>query len=93
MPAECKGESAAYPNLRTKIDLPTSYDARDHGLVSSVKNQGQCGSCWAFSAVQAVEGQLAKATKKVTDLSEQQVVDCDTVDKGCQGGLMHTAYN
>lgn len=91
VPAACTG-STPQPNMRKKDNpLPSSYDARDHNLVASVKNQGSCGSCWAFSATGAVEGQLAKATGKITDLSEQQTVDCDKVDKGCQGGLMHTA--
>jgi C1A family cysteine protease len=55
-----------------------------------------CGSCWAFSAVGALEGAVAIATGAkegdIIDLSEEQVLDCDRVDKGCAGGDMETAY-
>lgn len=64
--------------------------------MTPVKNQGQCGSCWAFSAVESVEGQLQKLTKKDTpvSLSEQQLIDCDMggIDQGCNGGLMFDAF-
>jgi C1A family cysteine protease len=63
----------------------------------SVKNQGQCGSCWAFSAVAAVEGRYHLTTKgkpKVdVAFSEQQVVDCDKTSQGCNGGWMNNAFN
>jgi C1A family cysteine protease len=78
-------------------DLPDNYDARTDNLVTAVKNQGQCGSCWAFSAVAAVEGALAKAGHTLTQYSEQQVVDCDTDARqqdgnmGCNGGEMNIA--
>lgn len=73
--------------------VPVSYDARDHGLVSNVKDQGQCGSCWAFSAVGAVEGARAKAGRALQQFAEQQVVDCDVNDgnMGCNGGFMDRA--
>merc|ERR1712070_288201 len=69
-----------------------SYDRRDHGAVNPVKDQGQCGSCWAFSTVANIEGVGAVETGKLLSLSEQQLVDCDTADSGCNGGLPSNAF-
>jgi len=71
---------------------PATYDWRDHGAVTPVKNQGQCGSCWAFSAVEASESAWFLANHTLIELSPQQVVSCDDVDQGCNGGDTPTAY-
>jgi hypothetical protein len=66
--------------------LSSPVDWRTKGAVNSIKNQGQCGSCWAFSAVSSMEGHHQIATGQLLSLSEQQVVDCDKTCGGCQGG-------
>lgn len=80
-------------SYRDVVDLPKSIDWRKKGAVTPVKNQGSCGSCWAFSTVAAVEGINQIVAGNLTSLSEQQLIDCDTsFNNGCNGGLMDYAF-
>merc|ERR1719198_1684916 len=67
-------------------------DWRKKGAVSAVKDQGQCGSCWAFSATEEIESQIFMITGKLPKLSTQQIISCDKTDDGCDGGNTETAY-
>lgn len=74
-------------------NLPESVDWRNEGAVTPVKDQGSCGSCWAFSATGSLEGGWYQKSGRLESMSEQQLVDCDRkFDKGCDGGDMETAY-
>ncbi|KAF9619641.1 hypothetical protein IFM89_007962 [Coptis chinensis] len=75
--------------------VPSSMDWRKKGAVTPIKDQGQCGSCWAFSTVASMEGITQLSTGKLISLSEQELVDCDVngEDQGCEGGLMDDAFD
>jgi len=74
--------------------VPTTFDWEAQGAVTGVKNQGQCGSCWAFSTIGNSEGVYFLHTKNLVGLSEEQVVDCSTQsgDEGCNGGWPFWAF-
>jgi len=78
---------------RTSKKLADSIDWRTKGVVTPVKDQGQCGSCWAFSATEAIESfaQLYN-NQALYELSPQQINSCDKTDDGCTGGNTETAY-
>ena len=87
------GHKKHHRKLETN-DLPASVNWVEQGAVTPVKNQGQCGSCWSFSATGAMEGRYQIKNKNLVSFSEQQLVDCSTDlgNMGCNGGLMDYAF-
>jgi len=88
--------NAHYHNNATYKSLaaPSSYDWFNKGACTPVYNQGQCGSCWAFSATETIESfyKLSSSSHSLTKLSMEQVVDCDSTCYGCSGGWTYAAY-
>eukprot|EP00062_Callorhinchus_milii_P027734 gi/632991396/ref/XP_007884607.1/ PREDICTED: cathepsin L1-like [Callorhinchus milii] len=72
--------------------IKPSVDWRDTDRVTSVKTQGSCGACYAFSAIGAIEGQLVKAGKSLKSLSVQQIIDCSNKTWGCAGGFQTIVF-
>jgi len=87
-----RGPMEHVSEIQTTTDIPSSFDWRDEGAVTPVKNQGYCGSCWAFSVVETIESAWEIAGNTLTEFSEQQIVSCDTNDGGCDGGNPPVAY-
>lgn len=84
-------------SIPTSADISTDVTAVDwtkkDNIVNPVKNQGGCGSCWAFSTIATLESRWAINSGKILSLSEQQLIDCDKKeDQGCNGGLMDNAF-
>jgi len=77
--------------MQSKV-MATNVDWRDQGYVTDVKDQGQCGSCWAFGAVASMEAAHFEKYGATVQMSEQQIVDCDNRNSGCNGGWYDTAW-
>jgi cathepsin H len=94
-PQDCSATKGSYNPVRN-VNIPTSVDWRLYNVVTPVKNQGNCGSCWSFSTTGALESHwaLTTGTRPPPELSEQQLVDCAGAFKnyGCDGGLPSQAF-
>ncbi|KAH7704853.1 cathepsin L-like cysteine proteinase [Aphelenchoides avenae] len=69
---------------------PPAVDWRNEGYVTEVKDQGLCGSCWAFGTTGAIEGQFRRRDGHLASFWEQNLIDCDDSDYGCDGGSFET---
>ncbi|KAJ1522708.1 hypothetical protein ONE63_001868 [Megalurothrips usitatus] len=73
--------------------LPRRFDWRDRGALTEPRNQGSCGCCWAFAATAAMEAKNFIRTKRLVALSEQNLLDCDTINDKCEGGTPWDAFD
>ncbi|KAK3150131.1 hypothetical protein QOZ80_3AG0228860 [Eleusine coracana subsp. coracana] len=76
----------------TAVDAPTSVDWRSQGAVTPIKSQGQCQSCWAFVTAATIESLNKIRTGRIASLSEQELIDCDPYDGGCNRGHFTNGY-
>jgi hypothetical protein len=81
------------PSVGLKDALPERWDWREHGGLTPVKDQGNCGSCWAFASAGALEAAARLTDKVIYDVSEQQVLACNSFGEGCGGGSFDAAYD
>jgi len=87
------------PTAEEMASIPSSFDWRDHGVVTPVKDQGRCGSCWAFASVATIESHAAINSDSLKTLSTQQLVSCIPNPYtcggvgGCGGAISELAYN
>ncbi|KAB7503953.1 Cathepsin K [Armadillidium nasatum] len=93
VPAERLQKKTNLHKSKVGVSAPDSIDWRQYGYVTGVKDQGQCGSCWAFSSTGALEGLNFKYTGNLISLSEQNLVDCVTSNAGCNGGWMDASFS
>lgn len=80
-------------DLGPNLTAVSSVDWRKRGAITPVKDQGECGSCWAFSATEEIESAVFMKTGQLKTLSTQQIISCDKQDDGCDGGDTVTAYH
>ena len=85
------GEATYAEERLNAIPLPDSFDWNEKGMVSPIRDQGQCGSCWAFAITKSLESALLIQGKPLMNLSEQHMVSCARDAYGCGGGFMSSA--
>jgi cathepsin L len=90
---EVENYTAPMSELEVPESLPESIDWRTKGAVNPVKDQGHCGSCWAFAATAAIESHHFLYSGELLNLAEQQFVDCDPQSDGCDGGYAMWAFD
>jgi cathepsin F len=90
---DATSSTSSLTDITPTVVTTSAKNWKDSGYVTPIKDQGACGSCYAFSALGMLESQYAKNNGgKIIDLSEQQIITCDTLDYGCNGGYMENVY-
>merc|ERR1719265_1285334 len=89
---ETRGEQELFNANANVTAAPATADWRPKGAVTPVKDQGDCGSCWAYSTTEQIESNYQLAGNALTEFSPQQIISCDKSDLGCNGGDTVTAY-